>query len=128
VADRLELVRTDVLGDVAGTFDLIVSNPPYISDAKIDGLEPEVREHEPRLALSGGDDGLDVVSRVIAASSEQLRSGASLLVEIGFDQSKTVRELFTDDTWHSVEFLPDLQGIPRIAKAVRNQRANSLLS
>ena len=119
-ADRLEFVRTDVLDGVPGMFDLIVSNPPYIPDAQIETLEPEVRDHEPRLALSGGEDGLVVVNRVIESSAEILRPGASLLVEIGFDQSETVRELFTHEIWQSVEFLPDLQGIPRIAKAIRN--------
>jgi release factor glutamine methyltransferase len=119
VAARLEFLETDLLNGITGPFDLIVSNPPYIPNAQIAGLEPEVREHEPRLALSGGDDGLDIVRRLIDGSPRLLRPGGSLLIEIGFDQSEQVRSLFASDKWHGVEFLPDLQGIPRIAKAMR---------
>jgi release factor glutamine methyltransferase len=120
VADRLALVEASVLDGVSGPLDLVVSNPPYIPDAQIEALDPEVRDHEPRLALSGGDDGLAVIMQVIAGSRSLLRSGGSLLMEIGFDQSEQVRGLLTTDDWAGVAFLHDLQGIPRIVKAIRN--------
>ncbi len=118
VADRLELVEADLFESITGQFDLIASNPPYIPDRQIARLQPEVRDHEPRLALSGGGDGLDILKRLIESSPGLLRPGGTLLIEIGFDQAERVRGLLSASEWQTVEFLQDLQGIRRIAKAV----------
>ncbi len=88
-----------------------------MSDAEIASLEPEVRDHEPLVALSGGSGGLDIISRIIDQSPRFLRPGGSLLMEIGFDQADRVRALFDHDAWQSVEVMPDLQSIPRIVNA-----------
>ncbi len=115
--DRLTLREADVFDGLSGTFDLIVSNPPYVPDGQLESLQAEVRQFEPRVALSGGDDGLVVIKRIIAGAPEFLRAEGFMLIEIGFDQAEIVKELLNPAMWSSVEFLADLQGIPRIVKA-----------
>lgn len=119
VWDRLELRRSDVfeaLGE-AERFDLIVSNPPYVPAADIDSLQAEVREFEPHIALTDGADGLSIIERIIAAAPGHIRSGGSLLLEIGFNQGQSVQTIFRKHGWKQVELFPDLQGIPRMVKA-----------
>jgi release factor glutamine methyltransferase len=77
-----------------GPYDLVVSNPPYIADAVIDGLEPEVRAHDPRLALSGGRDGLDAYRAIAAELPALLAPDGVAALEIGSDQAETVAALF----------------------------------
>lgn len=117
VADRLTLHPSHVFDGVTGKFDLIVSNPPYIPNVDIPNLQPEVRDYEPHPALAGGRDGLDIIRPIVLESPEHLTRGGVLLVEIGFGHSDRVRELFGLSIWRLPEFLPDLQGIPRIVKA-----------
>jgi release factor glutamine methyltransferase len=99
----------------AGTapFDLIVSNPPYVSADVISGLQREVKDHEPRVALSPGPDGLSIIRRLIREAPMFLQEDGHLLLEIGYDQSEAVTQL-VDSRWRLVEIRPDLQGIPRI--------------
>ena len=78
------------------------------------GLQREVRDHEPLVALSPGPDGLSVIRRVIAEAPAFLKDDGHLIMEIGFDQGETVRELIDYEVWRLVEIKPDLQGIPRI--------------
>ena len=118
VADRLDLVQGNVFDAVDGqTFDLIVSNPPYVPEADLGSLQPEVKSFEPRIALTGGEDGLNIVRKLIVDSAKHLNPRGLLYIEIGWNQSEQVREVFADALWKSVEFLPDLQGIPRIVKS-----------
>lgn len=118
VKERLKLMKSDVFDAVAGErFDLIVSNPPYVPDGDLDSLQEEVRSFEPRAALAGGTDGLDIVRRLISDSPKHLTPGSLIFIEIGWGQSERVAGLFDSKLWDCVEFLPDLQGIPRIAKA-----------
>jgi len=98
-------------------FDLVVSNPPYVPDDAIAGLQAEVRDFEPLVALSGGEDGLDMIIKVINVCPRLLTSGGGVLMEIGFDQSERVGRLLPSKIWKDIEFLPDLQGIPRILRA-----------
>ncbi|MHB2169434.1 peptide chain release factor N(5)-glutamine methyltransferase [Alsobacter sp. R-9] len=96
VDDRAEMRVGDWFEGLEGLFDLVVSNPPYIVEAVIPGLEPEVSRHDPHLALSGGRDGLDAY-RIIAAGLEGvLAPGGLCVVEIGHDQAETVSQLFRD--------------------------------
>ncbi len=85
---RASFVLSDLFDAVPGRFDLIVSNPPYIPSDAIDDLQPEVRNHEPRLALDGGADGLDTVRRIIQLAPVHLNRGGLLLMEIGHDQGR----------------------------------------
>ncbi len=93
VTERAEFVVSNWTEAVSGRFDLVVSNPPYIADRVLDGLEPEVREHDPRLALSGGADGLEAYRRIIDALPGVLAPGGVVAFEIGSDQAETVAAL-----------------------------------
>ena len=97
----------------AGRVDLVASNPPYVPEAEWAGLEPEVRDHEPKRALAAGLDGLDFIRRLTAESRTYLRRGGSLVFEIGAGQAGPVGKLFGTD-WEPPVFFPDLAGIPRV--------------
>lgn len=117
VADRAEFVVSDcfdALNQTEYQFDLIVSNPPYVSEAALSGLQREVRDHEPLVALSPGPDGLSVIRRLIAEAPAYLKPNGHMLMEIGFDQGEKVQSLIDDTVWSLLEVRPDLQGIPRI--------------
>ena len=95
-------------------FDLIVSNPPYVAERALGGLQREVRDHEPLIALSPGGDGLSVIRRLIDEGPAFIKPNGHLLMEIGFDQGEAVERLVNDSAWSLRELRPDLQGIPRI--------------
>jgi release factor glutamine methyltransferase len=95
-------------------FDMVVSNPPYVSEAMMAGLQREVRDHEPLVALSPGPDGLRVIRRLILEAPAFLKDEGYLIMEIGFDQGEAVQQLIADDVWRLLEIRPDLQDIPRI--------------
>jgi len=94
-------------------FDLIVSNPPYVADGAISGLQREVRDFEPRLALGAGVDGLSVISRLVEEAGDFLKTGGHFVFEIGFDQRQAVEELVDYKVWRLLGIYSDLQGIPR---------------
>lgn len=110
---RVAVLQGDLLRAVPPhrPIDIIVSNPPYIATEVLAGLSPEVRDHEPRLALDGGRDGLDIYRSLIPAAAQRARIG--VLVEIGHDQSQPVAALFRHSLDH-VHVLPDLGGRPRV--------------
>jgi release factor glutamine methyltransferase len=117
---RVDIRVGDLLDDLLPRerFDLIVSNPPYIPDAEYRTLEANVREYEPRLALHGGDDGLDVERRLIPAAAARLRSGGVLAVEVGAGQAAAVRALFAaTGAFAAAQERADLAGIPRVVFA-----------
>ncbi len=102
-------------------FQLIVSNPPYIAERDLEELQREVREHEPRAALTPGGDGLDVIRRLLREAPQFLAGGGHLVFEIGFDQHETVRPLIDPQDWSLIEIHKDLQGIPRTVALRRNE-------
>ncbi len=117
VTDRLSLVVADcfsAFSDSGKRFDLIVSNPPYVADSAMNGLQREVRDHEPHLALRAGPDGLSIIRRLLSESAPCLKTNGQLLFEIGFDQGAAVEHLIDLDVWQLVEIQQDLQGIPRL--------------
>jgi release factor glutamine methyltransferase len=115
VDDRMELKISDCFDALdKTTFDLIVSNPPYVSADALAGLQREVRDHEPLVALSPGADGLRVIRRLLQQAPAFLKPDGHLIVEIGFDQGEAVQKLIDPEVWRLVEIRPDLQGIPRI--------------
>jgi len=117
VADRAEFVVSDcfdALDRGEYQFDLIVSNPPYVAEAQLAGLQREVRDHEPLVALSPGADGLTVIRRLLAEAPAYLKPNGHMLMEIGFDQGEAVRSLIDNAVWSLLEIRPDLQCIPRI--------------
>jgi release factor glutamine methyltransferase len=121
VADRLVLTPSDWFADIGGRYDLIVSNPPYIAAAEMDGLAPEVRDHEPRLALTDGGDGLGAYRAIAAGARGLLSPGGRLLVEIGPTQGAAVSRLFAAAGLERVAVHPDLDSRDRVVVAFRPQ-------
>jgi release factor glutamine methyltransferase len=120
VAARIRLLQGDLLAPVAGEqFDFVVSNPPYVPTADRASLAVEVRDYEPELALFAGDDGLAIYRRLIPAAFDALLPGGLLILEIGYGQSHRIIEMLTGSGFRQIEFVPDLQGIPRVACAQR---------
>jgi release factor glutamine methyltransferase len=120
VSDRVQFLKTDLLAGVAGPFDAVVSNPPYVPASDIAGLQPEVRDYEPLQALSGGADGFEVIRRLVPDAAALLRPGGWLLFEFGFGQADGVRAIVAAEArLELVEIREDLAGIPRIAVAKR---------
>lgn len=115
VGERIEFRETRYLDGIEGPFDLIVSNPPYVTEAEYAALAPEVRDAEPRSALTAGADGLDDVRVVLSTAATQLGPGGMLLMEIGRGQSDAVTSLVVaSPELHLLRISPDLQGIPRV--------------
>ena len=112
VSDCFEGLPTDGPGE-GRLFDLVASNPPYVAEAALEGLQREVREHEPRVALTPGGDGLSVIRRLVAEAPRHLKPGGHLLLEIGFDQHERVGALIDPAVWTLLDIRRDLQGIPR---------------
>lgn len=104
-----------------GRFDLIISNPPYIPSSEIDQLAPEVRHHDPRLALDGGLDGLDFPRKLASQAPEYLAPGGQLMCEFGDGQSPAVSSIFEAFHWQVKAVLPDLSGRARILIACRTE-------
>ncbi|WP_299014931.1 peptide chain release factor N(5)-glutamine methyltransferase [uncultured Caulobacter sp.] len=102
------------------SFDLVVSNPPYIPTAVIETLEPEVRDHEPRLALDGGEDGLEAYRLLAPEILRVLKPGGMFAVEIGYDQSKAVEALFNAAGAQQVRTIKDLSTHDRVVTGVKN--------
>lgn len=118
---RLALMRGDWttgLGDAS--FDVVVSNPPYIPTADIETLQPEVRDHEPRLALDGGADGLDAYRALAPEILRVLKPGGLFCVEIGFDQSVDVEALFNAAGAQNVRTVKDLSTHDRVVTGFKN--------
>ena len=115
VADRARFVVSDCFNSLdSQQFDLIVSNPPYVAESALAGLQREVRDHEPLVALSPGGDGLSVIRRLIDEGPAFIKPNGHMLMEIGFDQAEVVESLINGSAWSLLEIRPDLQGIPRI--------------
>lgn len=120
VAERAAFVACDFGAAIAGGYDLVVTNPPYIRTADIAMLDPEVRDYDPRGALDGGPDGL-AAYRVIAADAWRLlRPGGAIVVEIGHGQANAVAALFAASGFGRSTVAPDLAGIPRALSTIRN--------
>jgi release factor glutamine methyltransferase len=100
-------------------FDLIISNPPYIPAAEIDTLEPEVRDHDPRIALDGGADGLDFYRRLAREAGGFLKPGGRLILEFGDGQEAFLPKIFTQQKWVVEAVKPDYNRRPRILTAHR---------
>lgn len=118
LSERAEFAQGDWLQGLSGRYDLIVSNPPYIAAEEMANLAPEVREHEPHLALTDGADGLSAYRTISASASLHLTPGGRLLVEIGPTQGAEVARLFAQAGLSDVRILPDLDGRDRVVAGV----------
>jgi release factor glutamine methyltransferase len=118
VSSHIRFLEGDLLAPVAGEhFEIVASNPPYVPLADRATLAVEVRDHEPALALFAGDDGLEIYRRLIPAAFAALIQGGFLALEIGFGQSEAIAALLAASAFRQIEFIPDLQSIPRVVCA-----------
>lgn len=110
----ISFLEGDLFEKVRGRFDIIVSNPPYISRDAIGSLMPEVRDHEPMLALDGGPDGLAFYRRIVADGRGHLCGGGMLFLEIGYDQAEDVRRLMEEAGFIEIAVVKDYAGLDRV--------------
>lgn len=116
---RVRFQLSDWFAAVTGTFDLIVSNPPYIAAEEMPGLAPEVRDWEPKLALTPGGDGLDAYRAIASGAGARLTAGGRLLVEIGPTQGQAVAGLLAAAGLDAIRILPDMDGRDRVVTATK---------
>lgn len=113
-----EWIESDLFSGVSGKFDMIFSNPPYIPSAVIETLQPEVREHDPRLALDGKEDGLYFYRRITEESRNYLQPGGWLIFEIGAEQGEAVSSYLKQNGFAQVAVKKDLAGLDRVVCGV----------
>ena len=113
----VEIIKSDLFQAIKGKFHILVSNPPYIPSKVVDTLMPEVREHEPRLALDGSPDGLFFYRNIIEQAKDYLEEEGYVFFEIGFDQAEDVRKIFVDAGFEQVMIKQDLAGLDRVIYA-----------
>ena len=119
LGDNVTLLQSDLLTGVQGKkFSLLLSNPPYIVSRVIPGLDREVSEYEPKMALDGGEDGLVFYRRIAKEAKAVLLPGARLYLEIGYDQGESVKDIFQKEGYEAVEVFPDLSGNPRVLRGI----------
>ncbi len=114
MGDRFSALRSDWFERVSGSWDVIVSNPPYIRRSEIDDLDAEVRDHDPLLALDGGNDGLDAYRRIAAGAMLVLEDAGLVGLEIGFDQRNDVSDIFARNGFDFMSAHRDLSGHDRV--------------
>lgn len=112
-----QFVQSDLFESIEGRFEYIVSNPPYIRKDMIPTLMEEVRDHEPLIALDGGEDGLDFYRKITREATEHLYSGGMLFFEIGYDQGEAVSALMKEH-FAEVRVIQDLAGLDRVVSGV----------
>lgn len=112
---RVDFVACDLAGALGGAFDLIVSNPPYIP--RTESLPREVREHEPEIALYGGEDGFEIYRRLIPEAERLLAPAGWLMMEIAYNAADAMRQRLA--AWKDIRVIPDLAGLPRVVQAKR---------
>lgn len=119
LGENVTLLQSDLLKGVQGKkFSLLLSNPPYIVSRVIPGLDREVSEYEPKMALDGGEDGLVFYRRIAREAKAVLLPGARLYLEIGYDQGESVKDIFQKEGYEAVEVFPDLSGNPRVLRGI----------
>lgn len=116
--DKIHFIKSDLFSELSDeykeSFDMIVSNPPYIPPKVIETLEPEVRDYEPRIALDGGTDGLEFYRRITEGATSYLKKGGYLLYEIGYDQANAVKNIMEEMGFKEVRVIKDLAGLDRV--------------
>jgi release factor glutamine methyltransferase len=127
VTRRISFIEGDMASPPAvwrGKMDLVISNPPYVSESEWRALEPEVRDHDPREALVAGQSGLEAYGFLLPAAAILLRPGAVLLLELGYGQAEKVSEMAVEHGFRVIRVNPDFRGIPRVLLAA-NDREHS---
>ncbi|MEX0725532.1 MAG: peptide chain release factor N(5)-glutamine methyltransferase [Planctomycetaceae bacterium] len=125
VGDRIPFHQGDLFAAIGADtkFEIIASNPPYVTTNELAALDPGVRLHEPHLALDGGDDGLNIVRRIVAEAPHHLASNGLLLIEIAHEQAAAVEQLLTSQgSFVDVDSVPDTTGRPRVVRGKMSKR------
>lgn len=117
-------IESNLFDKVLGEYDIIVSNPPYIETAVIEGLMEEVRIHEPRMALDGLEDGLYFYRRITEEAGKYLKPNGLLAFEIGYNQGEAVSRLMKENHYSDIRVVKDLSGLDRAVLGKRNQEEN----
>lgn len=117
-----QFIQSDLFESIEGRFEYIVSNPPYIRKDMIPTLMEEVRDHEPLIALDGGEDGLDFYRKITREATEHLYSGGMLFFEIGYNQGEAVKLLMEEEGYEEVTVSQDLAGLDRVVYGTFNGR------
>jgi len=111
-------IQSDMFSNVSGTYDVIVSNPPYIESEVVEGLMPEVKDHEPRIALDGDADGLKFYRILAKESGRFLNKNGKIYLEIGYNQAASVSELLSQNGFAQINVVKDYAGLDRVVSAV----------
>lgn len=119
LGERVSFIQSDWAERVNGLFDVVVSNPPYIASVELEKLAPEVARFEPRLALDGGDDGLDAYRAILPSLANVLRPGGAFALEIGMGQKEAVVAMAVAAGLADVAHRDDLAGVARVVSGVR---------
>lgn len=119
--DRISVVHSDLFSGVPGSYDIIVSNPPYIPDGEIADLQKEVKDFEPHLALKGGRDGLDFYRKIAKESGAHLKTDGLLAMEIGYDEKDAVLEILKQNGFIDVSCQQDLSGKDRVVMGIKGR-------
>lgn len=117
VGDRFHPVCADYMSSLGSGLDWVVSNPPYIRSSVLAGLDKEVNQHDPILALDGGDSGLEAYLRIVADAALLLRPGGGIALEIGYDQADELKKQLRHHGFVAIEIIRDLSGNDRVALA-----------
>ena len=115
----VSFVESDLFEKVEGVYDIIVSNPPYIESEEVEKLEPEVKDHEPRLALDGTEDGLYFYRKIIEEADKYLTENGAIFFEIGYNQGEAVSELLRAKGYQDIKVIKDLPGLDRVVAGKR---------
>jgi release factor glutamine methyltransferase len=114
LGSHVTLAASDLLSAVDAAFDVIVSNPPYVPQGEYEELDVEVRIHEPRMALTPGPRGTEIIERILDEAHTRLAENGHVILEVGYGQEQTIRSLAASMKYTVDDFLPDLAGIPRV--------------
>lgn len=119
VSDRVEFIESDLLENVQGLFELIVSNPPYVSREEYEQLDGDVKDFEPRGALLAGETGREIIEKLLPQALCKLLPGGKILIELSPMIADSTAELFSPESWSEVRILKDFAGLKRILSAVK---------
>ncbi len=122
LTDRSEFIIGDWCNGISQQYDLVVSNPPYITQDAMDALDPDVRNWEPRMALTPEGDGLDAYRAIASTVQKVLKTNGVLLLEIGFDQGPSVTQLLIDQGMSDVQLFQDINGKDRVVYARKSEQ------
>lgn len=114
----IEFIESDMFENIDKTYDVLVSNPPYIETKVCESLDEKVKDFEPRLALDGGEDGLDFYRILAKEGKKHLNKNGLIMLEIGYDQGESTYNLFKENGYEDIEIIKDLSGNDRVLSAV----------